>query len=187
MQVLRKYRIFVTLKMTYIMATIIRKEERDYQPHPGRIDGFRLLTDQSRERHGIHPQWLNFDLRQLNPGQYCAAYHFHRYAEEMFLILAVAATLRTPEGLTVVGEGDILFFEAGESGAHQLYNHTDAPCTYLDLRSHIGHDVCEYPDSDKIILVPHGETYRRSDQLPYFDGETNIRRIWAQLSHQDTK
>lgn len=163
------------------MATIIRKKERDYQPNPNKIDGFRLFTDISREKKGINPQYLNFDLRQLNPRQYCAAYHFHRYAEEMFLILSGSATLRTPDGLETVYEGDIMFFEAGEAGAHQLYNHTDNPCTYLDLRSYIGHDVCEYPDSDKIIIVPNGETFRRSDQYPYFDGETDINKIWNDL------
>lgn len=32
------------------MATIIRKEERDYQANPNKIDGFRLFTDMSREK-----------------------------------------------------------------------------------------------------------------------------------------
>lgn len=163
------------------MATIIRKEERDFQPNTGRIEGFRLLTDRAREKHGIRPEYLNFDLRQLDPHQYCAAYHFHRYAEELFLILSGSATLRTPDGLEVVHEGDLLFFEAGEHGAHQLYNHTDAPCVYLDMRSYIGHDVCEYPDSDKLILVPNGETFRRNEQHPYFEGETDVDEIWAEL------
>ncbi len=144
------------------MATIIRKEEHDFRPNPGKIDGFRFFTDISRSRKGVEPKYLNFDLRRLDPGQYNAPYHFHRYAEELFMILSGGATLRTPAGLETVREGDILFFEAGESGAHQLYNHTSEPCTYLDMRSYIGHDVCEYPDSDKIILVPGGETFRRS-------------------------
>ncbi len=163
------------------MATILKKKDRDYRPNPNKVDGFRLLTDISRASKGIDPQYLNFDLRQLNPGQYCAAYHFHRYAEELFLILSGSATLRTPAGLEIVEEGDILFFEAGETGAHQLYNHTDAPCTYLDMRSFIGHDVCEYPDSDKIIVVPNGEIFRRSEQHAYFDGETEVDRIWDDL------
>lgn len=166
------------------MATIIRKEERDFRPNSGKIDGFRLFTDVSRERKGISPQYLNFDLRRLDPRQYNAPYHFHRYAEEMFLIMSGSATLRVPAGLEIVSEGDILFFEAGESGAHQLYNHTETPCTYLDMRSFIGHDVCEYPDSDKIILVPGGETFRRSEQRPYFDGETGTDKIWERLRRE---
>jgi len=166
------------------MATIIRKRENNFQPNPKKIDGFRLFTDLSREQKGIHPQYLNFDLRQLNPHQYNAPYHFHRYAEELFLILSGSATLRTSAGLEVVNDGDILFFEAGENGAHQLYNHSDVPCTYLDMRSYIGHDVCEYPDSDKIILVPGGETFSRSEQRSYFDGETEVDKTWEKIRQQ---
>jgi len=163
------------------MAMIIRKEERDFQPNSGKIDRFRLFTDISRATKGIRPQYLNFDLRRLDPHQYNAPYHFHRYAEELFFILSGSATLRTPAGLEAVCEGDLLFFEAGESGAHQLYNPSETPCTYLDMRSFIGQDVCEYPDSDKIILIPGGETFRRSEQHPYFDGETETDRIWERL------
>ena len=66
------------------MATIIKKEEHDWQPHPNRIDGFRMFTDMARAKAGVEPKWLNFDLRKLPPGEYNAAYHFHRYAEELF-------------------------------------------------------------------------------------------------------
>lgn len=163
------------------MATIIRREERDFRPNPDKIDGFRLFTDISRKQKGVDPQYLNFDLRRLDPGQYNAPYHFHRYAEELFLILSGSATLRTTAGLEIVTEGDILFFEAGENGAHQLRNHTDKPCTYLDMRSFIGHDICEYPDSDKIILVPGGEIFCRSELHSYFDGETDTDDIWKEL------
>lgn len=169
------------------MATIIRKEERNFQPNPNKIDKFRLFTDISREAKGIDPQFLNFDLRRLDPNQYNAPYHFHRYAEEMFMILSGSATVRIHSGLEIVHEGDILFFEAGESGAHQLYNHTQSPCTYLDMRSYIGHDICEYPDSDKIIIVPGGETFRRSEQYGYFDRETDTDEIWDALTDRKTE
>ena len=169
------------------MATIIKKEEHDWQPHPNRIDGFRMFTDMARAKAGVEPKWLNLDLRKLPPGEYNAAYHFHRYAEELFFMLSGEATLRTPTGLAIVQEGDAIFFEAGERGAHQLYNHSDARCTYVDLRSFNGHDVCEYPDSDKLILIPNGETFRRSDQSAYFDGETNIAEIWHGLKAQEVK
>ena len=92
------------------MATIIRKEERDFQQHPGRMDGWRLMTDMSRQKRGLNPQYLNFDMRELPPHQYNSAYHFHRFAEELFLMLTGSATLRTPEGLTEVHPGDMLFF-----------------------------------------------------------------------------
>ena len=167
------------------MATIIRSEERNFQPNPNKIDGFRLFTDISREQKEIKPQWLNFDVRKLNAGECNAAYHFHRYAEELCVIQQGEASLRTPQGVEIVKSGDLIFFESGESGAHQLYNHTDEPCIFLDIRTYIGHDICEYPDSNKIILVPNGETFNRSEQHGYFEGEENIRSIWGLLN--DTK
>ncbi len=167
------------------MATIIKGEERDFQSNPNKIDGFRILTDRTREKLGVIPQWLNFDVRQLNPRECNAAYHFHRYAEELFVIQQGAATLRTPEGLEIVRSGDIIFFEAGETGAHQLYNHTDDPCVFLDIRTYIGHDICEYPDSNKLLIVPNGETFVRDDQHDYFEGEEGIREIWNKLTNAE--
>lgn len=163
------------------MATILKSSERDFKETPNKIDGFRIFTDLSRSNKGVNPQNLNFDLRQLNPDEYSAPYHFHRYAEELFMILSGSATLRTPNGLEVVSNGDILFFEMGESGAHQLYNHTNEPCVFLDVRSYIGYDVCEYPDSDKILLAPSFEIFDKNDQINYFKGEENIRDKWEQL------
>ncbi|MBO5251345.1 MAG: cupin domain-containing protein [Bacteroidaceae bacterium] len=163
------------------MAVIFKKEERVFKENPGKIDKFRLLTDISRTQKGVNPEYLNFDVRLLNPGQYCAAYHFHRYAEELFLILSGKATLRTPQGLKEVESGDIIFFEKGAEGAHQLYNHTSEPCTYLDIRTYIGYDICEYPDSDKIYVVPGGEILRKSDTLEYFDGEEKVNEKWEEI------
>ena len=99
----------------------------------------------------------------------------------MFVIFSGAATLRTPDGLQEVAAGDIIFFGAGETGAHQLYNHTAEPCEYLDLRTSIGHDVCEYPDSDKLILMPQAYSLNRHPQPAYFDGEENVDEIWNRL------
>ena len=90
--------------------------------------------------------------------------------------------MRTPEGLNEISVGDIVFFEAGESGAHQLYNHTEAVCTYLDIRTSIGYDVVEYPDSNKLILTPSAEVFKKGQTVAYFDGEENVDKIWAELS-----
>ena len=141
------------------------------------------MTDMSRQKKGLVPQYLNFDMRELPPHQYNAAYHFHRYAEELFMIVTGGATLRTPIGLIEISAGDIVFFEAGESGTHQLYNHTEEPCTYLDIRTSIGHDVIEYPDSGKLILTPSAETFKKGQDIAYLDGEENIDKIWTELFH----
>ncbi len=92
------------------MATILKSEQREFKENPNKIDHFRIFTDMSRVKMGVNPQNLNFDLRLLNPDQYSAPYHFHRYAEELFVILTGSATLRTPKGMELVSAGDLIFF-----------------------------------------------------------------------------
>jgi uncharacterized cupin superfamily protein len=163
------------------MATVLKSEHREFKEDPNKIDNFRLFSDVSRMRKGIKPQNLNFDLRQLNPGQFSAPYHFHRFAEELFMIISGSATLRTPVGTELVNSGDLIFFESGETGAHQLHNHTTEPCIYLDIRSYIGYDVCEYPDTNKILIAPFFEIFSKDSILKYFEGEENIRDKWKDL------
>ena len=160
------------------MATILKNGKREFKEDPNKIDNFRIFSDLSRKKNGINPQNLNFDLRQLNPGQYSAPYHFHRFAEELFMIVSGSATLRTGKGFEIVNSGDIIFFEMGETGAHQLYNHTAEPCVYLDIRTFIGFDVCEYPDSNKLLIAPSFEIFNKDSRVNYFDGEENIQDKW---------
>jgi uncharacterized cupin superfamily protein len=169
------------------MATVLKSSRREFKEESGKIDGFRIFSDISIAKSGVKPQNLNFDLRQLNPGQYWAAYHFHRYAEELFMIISGSATLRTSDGLNIVETGDLMFFEKGETGAHQLYNHTAVPCVYLDISTFIGYDVCEYPDSNKIFLNPSlntSEIFDKNAQLNYFDGEENVRDKWKEIENK---
>lgn len=167
------------------MATILKSDQREFKESPNKIDNYRIFTDISRIKKGVNPQNLNFDLRQLNPGQYSAPYHFHRYAEELFMIVSGSATLRTPEGLEIINSGDLIFFEIGESGAHQLYNHTNEPCIYLDIRTYIGYDIAEYPDSNKILIAPSYEILDKDSQKSYFEGEENIKDIWEQIENNN--
>ena len=135
------------------MAIILKSDQREFQENPNKIDNFRIFTDISRAKKGINPQNLNFDIRHLNPSQYSAPYHFHRYAEELFMIISGSATLRTPYGLEIVNSGDIIFFELGETGAHQLYNHTK------DIRKEIDSqmDEARIKEIDKLLEAPYVE------------------------------
>jgi len=60
-----------------------------FKEDANKIDNFRLFTDSSRNNKKINPENLNFDLRQLNPGQFSAPFHFHRFAEELFMVISV--------------------------------------------------------------------------------------------------
>ena len=166
------------------MATILKSDQREFQESPNKIDNYRIFTDISRIKKGVNPENLNFDLRQLNPDQYSAPFHFHRYAEELFLIISGSATLRTPKGLEIVNTGDLIFFEKGETGAHQLYNHTMELCVYLDIRTYFGFDIAEYPDSDKILIAPTFEIFNNNSQACYFDDETKIKDKWKEIKNK---
>jgi uncharacterized cupin superfamily protein len=168
------------------MATILRCDKRDFKEDTNKIDSFRLFSDLSRKTAGITPQNLNFDLRQLNPGQFSAPYHFHRYAEELFMVISGSMTLRTPEGLKNVSGGDLVFFEMGETGAHQFHNEGTEPCIYLDIRTFIGFDICEYPDSGKILIAPSFDIYKKEQKATYFEGEENISENWNKIKNKST-
>ena len=167
------------------MATVLKSKDREFKEDPNKIEPFRLFSDVSRNQKGINPRQLNFDLRQLNPGQYSSLYHFHRHAEELFMVVSGTMTLRTPRGLEIVSGGDLIFFEMGESGAHQLFNHSLEPCTYLDVRTFMGNVFCEYPDSGKILLAPSYEIFDKKTQKRLYDGEENIQDHWEQLKNKE--
>jgi uncharacterized cupin superfamily protein len=163
------------------MATIFKAEKREFREDSNKIDNFLLFSDVSIKKMGVKPKNLNFDLRLLNPGQFSAPYHFHRFAEELFMVISGSMTLRTPEGFEIVTGGDLVFFEMGETGAHQFYNHTTDSTTYLDIRTYIGYDLCEYPDSEKILIAPSFEIFKKNSQSTYFEGEENIHEKWKSL------
>ena len=81
--------------------------------------------------------------------------------------------------------GDLIFFEMCESGAHQFYNHTSEQCTYLDIRTYIGFDVCEYPDSVKILIAPSFEIFNKESQSTYFEGETDSLERWNSIRNKN--
>ena len=84
------------------------------------------------------------------------------------------------KGFQKVSEGDIVFFEEGAKGAHQLYNHNDFPCIYLDVRTTIGIDVCEYPDSGKVNILPDMNIFESSSAVDYYKGEENVTAKWPE-------
>ena len=101
------------------------------------------------------------------------------------MVISGSMTLRTLDGLDKVRTGDIIFCEKGETGAHQFYNHGTESCTYLDIRSYIGHDVCEYPDSDKIFIAPTYEIFEKKSNVGYFEGEQNILEKWNAITNKN--
>lgn len=125
-------------------------------------------------------KYLHYDIKSLFPGKFSYPYHFHRNAEELFIILEGEGTLRSPEGFQTISKGDILFFEEGSTGAHQLYNHGDEQLIYLDLRTKANVDVCEYPDSGKINILPAMDIFEEGSKVPYYTGEEGVKEKWPE-------
>lgn len=159
------------------MATIFNDNNVTFRQKQSPVPEFAWHTSE-RLTELVQSKQLVFDIRSLDPGKYSYPYHFHRNAEEIFVVLSGKAMLRTPDGIEEISEGDIVFFEMGPTGAHQLYNHTEHPCKYLDLRTNMGLDVCEYPDSGKINILPYQEIYQADDQVDYYRDEDSVKDKW---------
>ena len=125
-------------------------------------------------------KYLHFDIKSLFPGKFSYPYHFHRNAEELFIILEGEATLRSPEGYQTISKGDIIFCEEGSSGTHQLYNHSDEQLIYTDLRTKANIDVCEYPDSGKINILPALDIFEEGSKVSYYSGEEGVKNKWPE-------
>jgi uncharacterized cupin superfamily protein len=163
------------------MPTIIHPDQLEFAPGKSSLDQFNMHTAVPRLSELVKSKYLIFDIRSLDPGKYSFPYHFHHYAEEVFILFSGSAMLRTPEGLQELQQGEIVFFETGESSAHQLFNHTDKPCVYLDIRTTIGHDVTEYPDSGKINVFPNRGVFEKHSRVDYYKGEEYVEKIWDDL------
>ena len=161
------------------MPTLFHTRDLALKSRKSRLSEFEWLTS-SRLGKLAGSGHLEFDVRALDPGRFSFPYHFHRAAEELFLILSGEATLRSPEGFRKIVAGDLVFFEQGGTGAHQLYNHGSAPCVYLDIRTTVGIDVCEYPDSGKMAILPTLEVFEKGSTVDYYQGEESVTDHWPE-------
>jgi uncharacterized cupin superfamily protein len=169
------------------MATIFKNNSIEFKEDPNRIDNYRLHTASPRLSALANPKNLFFDLRLLDPEQFSFPYHFHKNAEELMVILEGSMTLRSENGFEILSKGDMVFFEMGETGAHQFYNHSSKPCKYLDIRTFYNLDVCEYPDSGKVNIIPPFDIFEKQSKVGYFKGEENALEKWKELKGKKSK
>ncbi len=141
-----------------------------------RPEGFR--SKRARIGYELGTEMIGCSQWELPPGEAAYPYHCHYADEELVIVLSGRPTLRTPEGTRELEEGEVLHFPVGEEGAHQLYNRTDEPVTFLAVSSSGRPDIIVYPDTDKIGLgerLPKGRGvrafFRRKDGVDYFEGE----------------
>ncbi len=126
-------------------------------------------------RKALGGERLTAGLWELPPGKRSFPLHMHHVTEEAMWVVSGTCHVRTPNGETQLHAGDYVSFPAG-GPAHQLVNHSDAPCIYVGLSATQGPDIVEYPDSGKVaasVGVAGGGRKRWifRDQVDYFDGE----------------
>jgi uncharacterized cupin superfamily protein len=139
--------------------------------------GFR--SRRARIGYELGTELIGASLWELPPGEAAYPYHFHYADEELVIVLSGHPSLRTPEGIRELEEGEALRFPLGEEGAHQILNRTEEAATFLAISSHGRPDVVVYPDSEKIGVgerLPKGggmrSFFHKVDGIDYWSGES---------------
>ena len=126
---------------------------------------------------------LGCTLTVVPPGKRSCPFHSHRANEELFLILEGQGTLRYGTTERPVRAGDLIACPTGgPETAHQLLNTSEAELRYLALSTKIEPEICEYPDSDKVLAFDgFGDSrnqskldvvvHRSATGVDYWDGE----------------
>ena len=122
----------------------------------------------------VHEAQSLVRVYEIPPGKSAYPYHYHLKNEETFFILKGQGLLRSSEGERMVRPGDLLFFPAGEAGAHKLTNPSETETlVYLDFDIVHDLDVTVYPDSGKLGIwgKDTNKLYRIGDDVDYYEGE----------------
>ena len=97
---------------------------------------------------------LGYNLTVLPPGKAQCPFHSHHVEEEMFLILEGEGELRFGDERYPIRKHDVIACPTGGADvAHQIINTGTTTMRYLALSTLAETDVCEYPDSQKLLVV----------------------------------
>ena len=139
------------------------------------------LYTSSRGSIGRHigAEKLGYNLTLLPPGKAQCPFHSHHGEEEMFLILEGEGELRFGNQRYPIRPHDVIACPTGGAGvAHQIINTGTTPMRYLALSTIEALEVCEYPDSQKLLVSasPLGQPglrklFRAETTVDYYDRE----------------
>lgn len=102
----------------------------------------------------IGARQLGYNLTVLPPGKVQCPFHSHHAEEEMFLILDGEGELRFGAERYPLRRHDVIACPPGGSEvAHQIVNTGTVDMRYLALSTLAEVEVCEYPDSRKLLVV----------------------------------
>ena len=78
---------------------------------------------------------FNVNVAVLEPGERLSQshYHYHEDQQEFFYVATGACRAEVPDGSVELSTDDVIVFDAGEPGAHVLYNPTEEPCKLVAI------------------------------------------------------
>lgn len=78
---------------------------------------------------------FNFNIAVVDPGGRLSKNHYHYHEDQAELCYVVRGRRRVEvsDGGHALGPGDVITFEAGESGVHVLHNSYDEPCEVIAM------------------------------------------------------
>lgn len=122
---------------------------------------------------------LGYNLTILPPGKVQCPFHSHHGEEEMFLILEGEGELRFGDQRYPIRKHDVIACPpGGPEVAHQIINTGATTMRYLALSTLSEVDTCEYPDSNKILIVTGQRAdsgvrkmFRAENTVDYYDRE----------------
>ncbi len=123
---------------------------------------------------------LGYNLTVLPPGKAQCPFHCHHGEEEMFLVIEGEGELRFGDKRYPIRKHDVIACPTGGPDvAHQIINTGTTTMRYLAVSNLADVDACEYPDSQKVLVVTgqRGESglrkvYRAEDTVDYYDRES---------------
>lgn len=122
---------------------------------------------------------LGYNLTVLPPGKAQCPFHSHRGEEEMFFIIEGEGELRFGDQRYPIRKHDVIACPTGGAEvAHQIVNTGSTTMRYLALSNLVEIEACEYPDSQKVLVVaePRGarglrKMFRAETTVDYYDRE----------------
>lgn len=146
----------------------------------------------SGTHHGCHHKSLTPAMRvlggmlgvnhiRLPPGRVVCPFHRHQREDEVFYILSGVGTLRYGDSVKPLGKGDCVSCPAGTDNAHQIANTGTEDLVYLAIGNHDPQEVCDYPDSGK-VMVRSLSLLGRATRTEYLDGEAEVPGIFAMVT-----
>lgn len=124
-------------------------------------------------------KFLGFHVETLDPEKFSCPYHLHQGEEELFIALKGSCVLRQDGKFRRVQAGDLVFFPTGV--CHQFFNPGPEPFLFFALSNCNKEDVCEYPDTRKVIQRNPTRIFQDSKEITdYWAGEENPRSFWPE-------